>query len=264
MDVDGTLLNSKGRLLPGTMEALRHCVRKGILLYLATARPRRLIFREEEVHGEVDFLKTRGVFYNGAIAVDDSIGAYTHWPIAGDTVSATVGFLETFASDIQIALQFEERHHSFRLPIDDSDLQRWGFAPDELVPFAEARAWNCSKIVAFHQFRELRDVCDHLTQKFDKELTVFSSDSGRWIQVMSRQATKERALSHLLSMWGISADSVVVFGDDSPDIGMFKAFPHSVAMGNASESVKEAAAYTTRRNDEEGIAYALREYFELI
>ena len=101
MDVDGTLLNSKGRLLPGTMEALRHCVRKGILLYLATARPRRLIFREEEVHGEVDFLKTRGVFYNGAIAVDDSIGAYTHWPIAGDTVSATVGFLETFASDIQ-------------------------------------------------------------------------------------------------------------------------------------------------------------------
>ena len=79
VDVDGTLLNSNGRLSSITLEALRHCVRKGILLYLATARPRRLIFREGEAHGEVDFLKTRGVFYNGAVAVDDSIGLYKHF-----------------------------------------------------------------------------------------------------------------------------------------------------------------------------------------
>ena len=239
-------------------------MRKGILLYLATARPRRLIFREGEVPGEVDFLKTGGVFYNGAVAVDDSIGIYTHWPIAGDIVSATVGLLEAFGSDIQIALQFEERYHSFRLPIGGSDLQRWGFAPDELVPYAEAREWDCSKIVAFHESRELGDACDHLTQRLGEELTVFGSDSGRWIQIMSRQATKERALIYLFSTRGISADSVVVFGDDSPDIGMLKSFTHSVAMGNASESVKETAAYVTRSSDEDGIVHALREYFELI
>jgi hydroxymethylpyrimidine pyrophosphatase-like HAD family hydrolase len=45
---------------------------------------------------------------------------------------------------------------------------------------------------------------------------------------------------------------------------MLKSLTRSVAMGNASESVKEAAAYVTRSNDEDGIVYALREYFQLI
>ena len=44
LDVDGTLLNSRGKIPHATLLALQECHRKGILLYIATARPQRLVF----------------------------------------------------------------------------------------------------------------------------------------------------------------------------------------------------------------------------
>ena len=231
---------------------------------MATARPQRLVFREGEVQGDGGFLKGRGAFYNGAVAVDEAIGLYAHRPIPGETVSAAVGVIESSNPDTQIALQFEERLHSFRLPMTDSDLRSWGFAREELVPFADARLWDCSKMLAFDESRDLADAYTLLKEQFDQGLTVFQSDAGSWIQVTSRQATKEGALTCLLRARGIAADCTIVFGDGSPDVGMLRTFQRSVAMGNASEAAKKAASYVTKSNSEDGVVYALHEYFGLI
>ncbi len=102
---------------------------------------------------------------------------------------------------------------------------------------------------------------DEIAAHFLSELTIFLSDSASLIQVMSGRAGKESALKHFLSTRGISPDKIVVFGDDTPDIGMLRTFEHSVAMGNASAAVKEAAKYVTASNDEDGIAHALHEFF---
>ena len=264
VDVDGTLLSSRGTALPQTVEGLRQCAKQGLVIYLATARLRRLIFRDGETSGDVSFLKEGGVFYNGATACDPVTGERTHWPIPGPLMSEIVGRMEERGAGLQIALQFEERHHSFRLPISDADLRGWGFRRHELVPFDEAQGWDCSKIVAFGEGPEVQAAYNCLITRFSHELTVFRSDQGSVLQVTSSQATKETALRHLLGARGISEEEIIVFGDDTPDVGMLRAFPHSVAMGNASPSVKEAATHVTRSNDEDGIAYALRDYFGLL
>ena len=41
------------------------------------------------------------------------------------------------------------------------------------------------------------------------------------------------------------------------DIEVLRAFPNSVAMGNATAPVRQSAKYVTRSNDEEGIVHAL-------
>jgi hydroxymethylpyrimidine pyrophosphatase-like HAD family hydrolase len=233
------------------------------MVYVATARPRRLIFRDGEVQGNVDFLKERGVFYNGAAAYDDTIDAYKHWPISSSLTSDLVWIIEAHGQRVQIALQFEEKHHSFRLPIADSDLRRWGFGREDLVPFADAREWDCSKIVAFGEDFAARAVFDEIVAAFSGRVSAFRSDTGGWIQVMSASATKESALQHLLLLRGIQPDGVIVFGDDTPDIGMLQTFRHSVAMGNASAPVKDSAAYVTESSDNDGIAHALENYFGL-
>lgn len=126
-----------------------------------------------------------------------------------------------------------------------------------------ARTRTCSKIVAFGEKPAVGAAYEQAAEHFQGKLSVFRSDSGRWIQIMSHAARKESALAHLLRARGIAPDQTVVFGDDAPDIGMLKTFKHSVAMGNASEAVKAAATHVTLTNDEEGITYALREYFGL-
>lgn len=264
VDIDGTLLTSRGNISPRTLQALHHCAATGITVYVATARPRRLVFRDSEVQGDADFLKTGGVFYNGAIAFDKALGEYAHWPIAGDTVSEVVKLIEAHDKNIQIALQFEENSHSFRLPMDDPALLGWGFARQELLPFEEARIMDCSKIVALGERSAVGTLHEKVIASFGNSLTVFRSDTGGWIQVMSLEARKELALMHLLRSRNISFDDAIVFGDDLPDVGMFKTFKHSVAMGNASDAVKAVATYVTASNDEDGIERALHDQFGLI
>jgi hypothetical protein len=81
---------------------------------------------------------------------------------------------------------------------------------------------------------------------------------------MSKKASKENSLLELLSLRGIPPEDVAVFGDEIPDLGMIETFGYSVAMGNARPELKEAANYVTRSNDENGVAFALKEYFNIV
>jgi Cof subfamily protein (haloacid dehalogenase superfamily) len=260
LDIDGTLLDSQGRLSDANLLALRECARKGIALYVATARPQRLVFRPYEVMGDVAFLTEKGVFYNGAVAIDKSLNYSKRWPLPAEAVDAVVSYLVDFASDLQIAIQNGDHYHSFRLPMDERALASWGFSQEELMPFPEACRRECSKIVAWHRTRNLTDLYDDLLSKYSDRVNAFLTDSGHWLQLMASEASKERALLDLLSLRDIPRDAVVVFGDDLPDAGMFRTFGCSIAMANAPSVLKEAATYVTRSNDDSGIASALEEY----
>jgi hydroxymethylpyrimidine pyrophosphatase-like HAD family hydrolase len=81
---------------------------------------------------------------------------------------------------------------------------------------------------------------------------------------MSINATKENALLELLALRDIDPEKVVVFGDDTPDAGMFRTFGCSVAMANARDSLKDIATYVTRSNDDDGVAFALYKLLEIL
>jgi hydroxymethylpyrimidine pyrophosphatase-like HAD family hydrolase len=63
--------------------------------------------------------------------------------------------------------------------------------------------------------------------------------------------------------WIIKPKVVAVFGDDTPDIGMFGLFGESVAMGNAHDSLKAILTYVTLTNDQDGVVHAIRNYLEI-
>lgn len=164
------------------------------------------------------------------------------------------------APDLQIVIQFEDNCHSVRLPVDKSVLMGWGFSQEELLPFSEGRQRGCSKIVAWHETRNLADAYGDLLNQYGDRVSIFLTDSSRWLQLTSSEASKERALLELLSLQGIAREEVVVFGDDVPDVGMFKTFGYSVAMANAPTVLKDAATYVTRSNDDDGVAFAIDRY----
>ena len=264
VDIDGTLLDSRERASERTLDALRRCSEAGIVIYVATARPRRFVFREGEIDGEAGYLENGGVFNNGATAIDDETGLYSQWLVPGAVVSLVVDLIADRGDGAQFALQFEDRDRNYRVATNTAAPPDWGVAREELVPLAEARHWDCPKVLAFGDASTIKDVYEQIVARFPDELTTSLSDGGEWVQVTSHEARKELALKRLLHARGISTEETVVFGDDAPDIGMLRAFRHSVAMGNASDAVKEAATYVTATNDEDGIACALSDHFGLI
>lgn len=82
-DIDGTLLDSQGRLSQANALALRECFRRNIVLYVATAVP--VKFAGNKL-ADVPFLMDRGVFYNGALAMDSSLGYSRHWTLPAGLV----------------------------------------------------------------------------------------------------------------------------------------------------------------------------------
>ena len=55
---------------------------------------------------------------------------------------------------------------------------------------------------------------------------------------------------------GIARENIAAFGDADNDCDMIEYAGAGIAMGNACESLKDAADYVTLSNDEDGLAYA--------
>lgn len=81
------------------------------------------------------------------------------------------------------------------------------------------------------------------------------------LEVHAPGATKWTALQWLMEKWDIATEEVLAVGDDVNDVPMLKAAGLSYAMGNASEEVKAAADGVTSSNDNHGVAEVLRRIF---
>ena len=66
-------------------------------------------------------------------------------------------------------------------------------------------------------------------------------------------STAEEAVEKVLEFYGISKADSMAFGDGNNDLEMFGAVGTGVAMGNASEKLKAAAAAHCRTVMEDGI-----------
>ena len=92
-------------------------------------------------------------------------------------------------------------------------------------------------------------VQDRLDQSYS---TVRSQDYI--FEIMPQGATKASGLKHLAEKLGIAPDQIMALGDAANDLEMLQFVGQSVAMGNASDDIKELCKYVTLTNDEAGVA----------
>ena len=77
---------------------------------------------------------------------------------------------------------------------------------------------------------------------------------------MPKGVNKASAILKIAEANGISKEEILCFGDAENDLSMMQQIPHSIAMGNAMNIVKEAAFDICDSNMEAGIAKALDKY----
>ena len=79
------------------------------------------------------------------------------------------------------------------------------------------------------------------------------------IEINDAAATKGNTLRVLTQKLGIAEDEVLVLGDGTNDLSMFKAFPsNATAMENSVAELKQAAAHITKDNLHSGVAAAIQ------
>lgn len=90
-------------------------------------------------------------------------------------------------------------------------------------------------------------------------ITVVSSENGG-LDISYAETGKGKAITVFAEKYNIPLHRIAAFGDYDNDISMFKAVGYSVAMGNASDTVKAQATYVTKTNNEAGVAWGIKQY----
>ena len=270
LDVDGTLLDSAGRLRPSTAAAITRANDAGIRPVLCTGRR----YRRARPVAEQLGLDAPLVCNSGAI-VKDPRDHRTLWraDFDDDVLSTVLGVFRargepvvSFADRTPDEHDFLVEHETTGRPLFDDYLgQNHGHAAVEpgwpevfasvhaLDGFGRGHFHLCAigprpEMLAFESA-----VLDRLAGRVQTFVQKSPNYIGTMCEVLRHDASKWAAILHLAELWGIAPGEVVAVGDDMNDLPMIEGAGLGVAMGHAPEAVLQAADHVTGDHDNDGV-----------
>lgn len=247
LDLDGTFLRSDKQVSNRNRDAVLSCHRAGINIIFATARPPRTVARllPEPLREIASF-----VYYNGAHSVCKRSNVELHESLPSLLGAEIMDFCLERCPEAELSMEIRDEWFSLR-EVDYSSAMGVDARP-VVRSVSELRIQEATKIL-------LTGVTDleALLDRFGKHVNIIATDNGELIQIMSLSASKEQAVAKLCDHYQVESESVIVFGDDHNDKGLFATFGYSVAMGNAIEELKSMCDEIAESNDEDGVAKVL-------
>jgi Cof subfamily protein (haloacid dehalogenase superfamily) len=255
-DLDGTLLMSTGVLAPEGARLLKIAAREGLHVIPATSRvldSTRPFCHELEINGPV-------ICTNGAQIYGSPDG-----PIWSSlTFSKEIGLEIAFLADangweisttIGPVTYFRQRPGQEIGPLSPNRVIVGKHSDAIMEPPVRILTTNPEAI------ESIKSLCQ---SKFSRHCytEVYHRPDGRIysLGVFAPGANKGDALDLVLRRLKVAQSNVMVIGDDLNDLPMFSYSKISVAMVHAPEQVKQQATVIAPTNDDEGVAWALRQF----
>ncbi len=99
--------------------------------------------------------------------------------------------------------------------------------------------------------------------KYDGQLnlaTGYSETFPPYLNIVYGGADKGRALVLVCEHVGVPIEESMAIGDAAPDLEMLRVAGISMAMGNAPDDVKSQVDVVGPGNEDDGVAWAIREF----
>ena len=246
-DMDGTLLDDEKGIPEENLRAFRACAAQGIEIVPATGRTMR---------GLPDELRNLpGVHYailtNGAQVVDlakNEIIDSCRIPVA---LAEKIMMMARTSPD---EIMYDVYKYVSSEGLAELVRRTRDTVPDNIA-YLKERGQDAEKINMF--FRDM-DARKRMREELSKLPGILVSSSiPNNLEINAEGADKGGALLRLAARLGIARESTMGFGDGENDLSMIRMAGIGVAMENGHESVKEAADYITKTNNEAGVAKAI-------
>ncbi len=274
LDLDGTLLDSRGKITDRNRTAIKEAEGSGVLVTIATGRR----FRDARPVGLELELNAPLVTHNGALL-----------KYAGtlETVSASLLDPETTQEIVRVGRQYGGDALVSADPHGKGSLL-YDRVSDDNIPLQRYLEWAkrlhgdeaehaVSHVADLHDALPRHEVihisfsgtCDAMGRMLgflDDELagsvtilpTIYPRLDFTLIDILPPGATKGTGLEVLARTLGIGPEEIMVAGDNFNDLGMLEFAGTPIVMGNADPSLLERAEfYKTLSNDESGVALAI-------
>ena len=239
-DIDGTLrdINSE-RISKKVFYTLKELKSKGIIICIATGRAPMTLpdFEDVEFDAYVTFngsycYNNNGMIYSNSISNNDVKILLDNASKMNRAVSiASKKRLAANGSDVDL----EEYYNIAKLELEVSkDFDK--VAEDDIYQVM----LGCRKEEYGTILKNTKNV--KITAWWDRAVDIIPLDGG-----------KGNGVSKVLEYFGIDRKEAIAFGDGNNDIEMFEVVGNTVAMGNASDELKEIATDVCKTAADDGI-----------
>jgi len=263
-DMDGTFLNSKHEISNENLKVVQELKKRGILFSIATGRLDTMIkayLRQIEnntpvicCNGALLRNAIKGEFYHSHIIKRDDFlkivdlckknelifDVFCEYTVYSESIKGRARYYlkynESLCEEEKVSIKIVDNIYTdlnekvFKILIENDNPELLGQIEEEL-----------NKISGIGAYKSTSNLLD----------------------IMAEGVTKGNALKDLATILKIKREEIIAIGDNHNDISMLEYAGYAIAMGNAEQAVKDVADLVTTSNDEDGVAKALREVFNI-
>lgn len=264
IDIDGTLLDSNGRLLPANRDAIVAAVAAGVQVVLVTGRS--YPFARPVVEPLPDSVSL--IVSNGAIERRRDGHTLSRRLLPRTTAATVLDRTRAFRHCAAVIFDREHERQIMAETMDWTDPNREGYYArnrafiDSCVPLELALVEDPVEVMFNGPVEEMRRLAARLdgAGEFTVSMTEYESRDFTLLDVTSVQATKGRALAERAAALGLTSAEVMAVGDNYNDIEMLEFAGCAVVMGNAVDELKRRGWNVTESNDAAGVARAIERF----
>ena len=111
-------------------------------------------------------------------------------------------------------------------------------------------------------FYQNQEHFETMVELFKNDLIINDHGGSGSCDCSTIEFDKGHAIAYLLDYFHIDKNNAYAFGDGYNDLSLIEYCGYGVAMENAVDEVKERANYITLSNNDNGIAYCLKQLEE--
>ena len=248
-DIDCTILNHIGGHFfdMKSIKALKKAQKKGVLLYLCTARPYDSIYQT----GLFDILSPDGIVCtNGAVVLSKELDVIYHHTFPRDIAKGIidVAIKHNICAEVCTA---KERYITKEI---DDYVRGYLAIYYEMLPEVKEPSYDDISGILLFAPKEYDEI---FAKEFPPNLeTLRFTDYG--VDIKCERIEKSEGVVKTLEYLNISKDNAMAIGDDYGDIPMFEAVKYSICMDNGKDEAKQSALHVTKHINKHGVKHILK------
>lgn len=264
LDLDGTIISNSTNISDKCINSIIEADKQGITVAICTGRVMGEIPEKIRNIENIKYFITSG---GSSIVAGGGRALYSD-TIETETVDSILKILSGYDCLIDLYIDgngymqssdLEKLEHFNVNDGFDEILRTARNYTDDIIEYYNANKPKLEKInLFFADKKDRNEAIYRISQLSPAPKIAYSMEYN--LEITSSTSCKGQALQYLSRILGADMSEVMAMGDSNNDISMLKLAGVSVAMGNASESVRHAAKYITDTCENNGAAKAIEIY----
>ena len=254
-DVDGTLVNEQKELTKRAQAAVQSLHEAGIRFAITSGRPPRgmaMLLDALE-------LDTPIAGFNGGLFVRPDLTIIEQKTLPEDVAARSIELIRAHGLDAWVYRGNDWLITKRDAPHVDREAWTVKFEP-KVVTNVGGQLDRIAKIVGVSDDLDKVQRCEADAQAAFGDRATANRSQPYYLDVTHRDANKGAVVEFLSRHLDVPTAEIATIGDQPNDVLMFKRSGFSVAMGNASDQVKQQATEATASYNDEGFAKAIERF----